>query len=150
MLTEQSLLGETLGNTCILIKEVSRISGESLHREAASLLTCQFNFVSYPYAHIHAQYISEGFASHLTELNSNPQPKRAMHDVRSLTGEASFALPGKPKPEETSRRKPFGFSKRYQRNASTDTQNTLSTAPKQGRSTIASRQSPGPQTERNV
>lgn len=73
-----------------------------------------------------------------------------MYDVRSLTGEASFALPGKPKPEETSRRKPFGFSKRYQRSASTDTQNSLSTGPKQGRSTIASRQSPGPQTERNV
>ena len=95
------------------------------------------------------QYVSEGFASHLTELKGNP-PKRAMYDVRSLTGEASFALPGKPKPEETSRRKPFGFTKRYQRSASADTHSTHSTAPKQGRSTIASRQSPGPQTERNV
>lgn len=97
----------------------------------------------------HSQYISEGFASHLTELKTNP-PKRAMYDVRLLTGEASFALPGKPKPEETSRRKPFGFSKRYQRSTSTDTQTTLSTGPKQSRSTIVSRQSPSPQTERNV
>lgn len=73
-----------------------------------------------------------------------------MYDMRLLTGEASFALPGKPKPEETSRRKPFGFSKRYQKSASIDTQNTHSTDAKHGRSTIASRQSPGPQTERNV
>ena len=94
------------------------------------------------------QYILEGFDSHLMDLKANP-PKRAVYDVRSLTGEACFALPGKPKPEETSRRRPFGFSRRYQRTASTDVQSTHSTA-KQGRLTPTSRHSPGPQTERNV
>ena len=96
----------------------------------------------------YSQYLLEGFDSHLTDLKANP-PNRAVYDVRSLTGEACFALPGKPKPEENSRRKQFGFSRRYQRSTSTDTHSTYSTA-RQGRSTTTSRQSPGPQTEKNV
>ena len=125
----------------VLIKDCIPLHGISLSGSV------EFYFLS-----IHAliaQYLLEGFASHLTELKGTP-PRRAMYDVRSLTGEASFALPGKHKPEETSRRKPFGFTKRYQRSASTDTHSTRSTSPRPNRSTIASRQSPGPQTERNV
>lgn len=80
------------------------------------------------------------------ELKTNP-PKRAMYDVRSLTGEACFALPGKPKPEEVNRRRPF--AKRFQRSASTETHTTYGTT-KPGKLSNTSRRSPGPQTERYV
>ena len=43
---------------------------------------------------LYLQYLTEGFAGHLAEVQESP-PRRAMFDVRQLLGDVCFSLPGK-------------------------------------------------------
>ena len=54
------------------------------------------------------QLLSEGFANHLVQLRDHP-PRQAAFDVRQLTGDSCFALPGNPATSYSSRRKSLNF-----------------------------------------